>query len=265
VSDARHFDVPNYEEIRDTALRLLPANFRNPLIGQGLACEVCSAPIDGLMTRCDPCLRQRNNWTGQLADIVIPLSYAGSKNPQARQDLWLYKNSDHPEVSRLALNRLSYLIWYALVHHGPCLEAILGPVEVVTSVPSGKAGKRPDGHPLEQLTFYPTQPTRVHLVRTRDAVERVVHPDSIEVAGSLAVNGKHVLVIDDTWTTGASTQAAAVALRRAGAARVSVVVIGRWLNTSWGPTEQFLHARPADELWSPEVCPVTRGTCPTPS
>lgn len=264
MSDVRHFDVPNYYETRDTALRILPANFRNPLIGRGLACEVCSAPIEGQATRCDPCARHRGVWPSQLADIVVPLSYAGARNPQARQDLWLYKNSDHAEVSRLALNRLSYLVWYALVHHGPCLETTMGPVGVITSVPSGKAGRRPDGHPLEQLTFYPTRPTRVHLVRNRDAVERVIDPDSIEVTGSFAVKDQHVLVIDDTWTTGASTQAAAIALRRAGAARVSIVVIGRWLNTNWGPTDQFLRARPADELWSPDLCPVTRGSCPAP-
>jgi orotate phosphoribosyltransferase len=36
-----------------------------------------------------------------------------------------------------------------------------------------------------------------------------------------------VLLLDDTWTTGASAQSAAMALRRAGAASVATVVLGR--------------------------------------
>ena len=39
-----------------------------------------------------------------------------------------------------------------------------------------------------------------------------------------------MLVIDDTWTTGAHAQSASAALKAAGASAVGVVVIGRGLN-----------------------------------
>jgi hypothetical protein len=42
-----------------------------------------------------------------------------------------------------------------------------------------------------------------------------------------ALRGEAVLLVDDTWTSGASAQAAAHALRRAGAGTVALVVIGR--------------------------------------
>jgi hypothetical protein len=42
-----------------------------------------------------------------------------------------------------------------------------------------------------------------------------------------ALGGEAALVVDDTWTSGASAQAAAHALRRAGAGAVALVVIGR--------------------------------------
>jgi orotate phosphoribosyltransferase len=39
--------------------------------------------------------------------------------------------------------------------------------------------------------------------------------------------GAEVLLLDDTWASGASAQSAAVALKQAGARAVAVVVIGR--------------------------------------
>jgi len=41
------------------------------------------------------------------------------------------------------------------------------------------------------------------------------------------VTGVRVLLLDDTWASGASAQSAAVALKQAGARAVAVVVIGR--------------------------------------
>jgi adenine/guanine phosphoribosyltransferase-like PRPP-binding protein len=41
------------------------------------------------------------------------------------------------------------------------------------------------------------------------------------------VAGESVLVVDDTWVSGGSAQSVAVALKRAGAIRVAVVVLGR--------------------------------------
>jgi len=46
--------------------------------------------------------------------------------------------------------------------------------------------------------------------------------------------GETVLLIDDTWTSGASAQSAAHALKREGARRVALVVIGRHVNPGFG-------------------------------
>ena len=49
-------------------------------------------------------------------------------------------------------------------------------------------------------------------------------------------SGEHVLLIDDTWTTGGHVQSAAAALKAAGAGRVVAVVLGRHLNASYADT-----------------------------
>jgi orotate phosphoribosyltransferase len=43
------------------------------------------------------------------------------------------------------------------------------------------------------------------------------------------------LLLDDTWTTGASAQSAALALRRAGARSIVTVVLGRHINPQFEP------------------------------
>ena len=58
---------------------------------------------------------------------------------------------------------------------------------------------------------------------------RRLRPDEYTVQADVA--GKRVLLIDDQWTSGASLQSSAIALRRAGAARVAGLVIGRRVDT----------------------------------
>jgi orotate phosphoribosyltransferase len=58
-----------------------------------------------------------------------------------------------------------------------------------------------------------------------------------------------VLLIDDTWTTGASAQSAAAALKAAGAGKVVAAVIGRHVNRDWHENDQRLRALP-DFAWS---------------
>lgn len=93
---------------------------------------------------------------------------------------------------------------------------------------------------------------------TRDRYERLLecsgnavaprqfHRDKFRARRSL--EGEAVLLIDDTWTTGASAQSAAAALKTAGAGAVAVVVIGRHLNREWHENDRRLRGltRPFD-------------------
>ena len=58
-----------------------------------------------------------------------------------------------------------------------------------------------------------------------------------------------VLLIDDTWTTGANAQSAAAALKRAGAGPVAAVVIGRHLNRDGASNDSQLNGLPKPFDW----------------
>lgn len=47
------------------------------------------------------------------------------------------------------------------------------------------------------------------------------------------VAGQHVLVVEDTWVSGGKAQSAALALKAAGAARVTILSVTRWLRYDW--------------------------------
>jgi orotate phosphoribosyltransferase len=68
--------------------------------------------------------------------------------------------------------------------------------------------------------------------------ERAVDPGKFNPTADL--EGEAVLLIDDTWTTGASVQSAAAALKTAGAGPVGVVVIGRHINDDYGANARRL-------------------------
>jgi phosphoribosylpyrophosphate synthetase len=74
--------------------------------------------------------------------------------------------------------------------------------------------------------------TRFRFVEARtttSANTRQLRPDEYAVRSDVA--GKRVLLIDDQWTSGASLQSSAIALKRAGTTRVVGLVIGRRIDT----------------------------------
>lgn len=90
---------------------------------------------------------------------------------------------------------------------------------------------------------------------------RAVRPGHFGVQGSLPERS-HVLLMDDTWASGGHAQSAVLALRRAGAAHVSLLVAARWINRDYGGNVRFLRDL-AKRGYDPETCPWTGGDCPS--
>ncbi len=70
-----------------------------------------------------------------------------------------------------------------------------------------------------------------------------------------------MLLIDDTWAMGGHAQSAVLALRKAGAGRVSVLVVARWLKEDFGDNARALRDIAARD-YDPAICPWTGAGCP---
>ena len=202
-------------------LRLL-----TPRPGPGV-CEVCFNLIEPGRHRCRACSGNEDHLTR-----MAPISYALSGGPLHRT-LAAYKRDADPFVPQ-ALADLAAILERFLAGHELCLGQGRR-FEIVTAVPSGDR-HRDELHPLRRIVseLLPSVGSRHECLLRRS--EAPVPPHSFDARRFeplRELQGQSVLVIDDTWASGASVQSAAAALRAAGAGRVSAVVIGRYLNRGW--------------------------------
>lgn len=165
---------------------------------------------------------------GLLADAVAPIAYA-VKGGELAVDLWRYKSGRRGADE--SAGRLGEMLSAFLGEHGAAIWRAAGMTEgprAVAVVPSGQG--RPGDHPLLAIAEAATGLPVVRLsVRPGHAAHgRHVSTGWLRVGGR--VSGADVLLVDDSWVSGASAQSAAAALKLAGAARVAVVVIGRHID-----------------------------------
>jgi hypothetical protein len=143
-----------------------------------------------------------------------------------------YKNPQSG-VQAQAEVRVAGLLGRFLRDHESCLVDRAGAWDVITHVPSG-SGRHAEPHPLVRaMKRY--EPLAVQhatlLVPGSGDVGRNQGSDALYSATPSA-EGRHVLLVDDTWTTGAHAQSAASALTLAGATVVAVLTIGRMVSPS---------------------------------
>ena len=214
-----------------------------PVRGPGV-CEVCLTFTDGY-PRCYTCAR-----TPPALDAIAPISYSVAAG-QLHHVLATYKRLNGGVGRRLS-TQLAAVLWRFLSGHERCLAQAAGvpAFDLVATVPSGD-GERDAGHPLRWIVSEVVGPTRDRHRRllARSGVPVAAHEfDRRRYEVTVSPAQAAVLVIDDTWTTGANLQSAATALKEAGAQTVAAVVIGRHLNREWGQNERRLIAleRPFD-------------------
>jgi hypothetical protein len=231
------------------SVRELTALYENVMLGPRRGSSVCGTCFnftDGY-ARCYACDHGR-----LVLDGVAPISYSVARE-QLHHALGSYKRLDGDVARRLGAS-LAAILWRFLADHERCLAHAAGidRFELVTTVPSG-AGTRDERHPLRWIVGELVAPTRGRYERLlwRSDVEVPQRSFSLEkFVATRPVDGRSVLLIDDTWTTGASAQSAAAALKAAGAGAVAAVVIGRHLNREWHENDKRIRgiARPFD--WS---------------
>jgi hypothetical protein len=211
-------------------------------------CLVCRGPVRPGFVRCYQCARHDLLGHGLLADAVVPISYS-IRGTAFADDLWRYKSSRTPAASA-QVSVLALLLAF-LADHGACVwrHAGMPPPGRLAVVPAGSG--RPDPHPLLRLVApclrLPICPLAIRPGRQgRDLDLDRFRADRIRAGAS-------VLLLDDTWVSGASAQSAAAALKQAGARHVAVVVLGRHVNPD-DPAAGSLLASLTPARYDPSTC-----------
>jgi predicted amidophosphoribosyltransferase len=175
-------------------------------------------------------------------DAVSPISYSVA-NEQLHHALAGYKRPPDVVAERFRLE-LAAVLWRHLAKHESCLAQAVGiqAFDLVTPVPSSTP-ERGQTHPLHQIVGELIGVTRGRYERLLRRSPIPVEPRTFSTdkyAATSALPGRSVLLIDDTWTTGANAQSAAATLKCAGAGPVAAVVIGRHVNREWHQNDQRL-------------------------
>jgi hypothetical protein len=195
-----------------------------------------------------------------LADTVVPISYAVKGEGHAAR-LRLYK-TDAPGAAAAGA-ALQALMLVFLHDHAPCIwrTAAMPPPTRLAVVPSGQG--RPGAHPLLGLLLpsLALRPVRL-AVRPDQHPGRELNPRRFRAESIIA--GASILLVDDTWVSGASAQSAAVALRAAGAGHVAVVVLGRHIDPGDPHSKRLCSAFRATS-YDPAACAVHTDATPSPS
>jgi hypothetical protein len=234
------------------------AYLHNTVRDAGVTCAVCATPVSG----CHRCLTCERAYTvAPLSEIVVPLIY-GIKGSQSAGVLRGYK--DDPLRSTRAgyagiVNRLLFL---GITLHERCVERQAGqPIDVRLTIPSVK--NRPGPHPFTAIARRMNAISQSPCLAPRLAAthDHSISARHFRLTPDVDLTRRHVLLLDDTWTSGASAHSAALTLRRAGAQRVSIMVVGRWLAPGYARNARFIEGR-LHNPYDPRVCPVTGGRCP---
>lgn len=202
--------------------------------GQDWVCAYCLGPTNYPPHRsCYACGRLRGSGAPiGLLNSVVPISVA--LNPGR----WYRKLSTYKQGNPRFRAHLAALVWRFYKTHRERLEDIAGgPISLVTPVPSKKGRMYPD-QPLQQAlsAIKPFSGLVAHTLTFVAApgvdFRRDFYPDCFD-PGPRSVSGERVLLVEDSWVTGATAVAAAGALLDRGADSVVILPIARIIDHSF--------------------------------
>jgi hypothetical protein len=230
---------------------------RNTLRISTVTCGICTTPVDGY-ARCWQCNDTASQHGSALADLVVPIFY-GVHGHQSGYLMQNYKGRGATKRLR-ALPAIGLRISWNL--HRECVFRRLSSYPTVAVTIPSTAG-RIGVHPLEVVVREAClEIPRTTLIAAVDQGpdKREIRADRFLVPDPNDIRGKHVLIIDDTWTTGGRAQSACLTLRATGASMITVWTVARWLNPKFGTTQKFISEN-LQKDFNPIVCPVDPRLC----
>ncbi len=219
-------------------------------------CALCRTPTGG-SEFCFNCRR-----APARPDAAGFTSYAIDNAPSGN-DMHRYKDSP---PGPQALDGVRLLLEHGLAHLD-CAEALAGAsLDAVAVIPSRTHHVPGTPSPLQRLCSrtLPRDLPTVELSPTPGSTSnRRVRADAFDIDDCRSPS--HVLIIDDTWVSGATMLSAVWDMRRRGVEQVSVLALARWLNRQYSFTNDFIRRVDSARAWRrpQDVCPFTPdGECP---
>ena len=221
-------------------------------------CDICHGAPNVGYRRCRSCAETCSQ-VARPVPIVVPISLY-QLGGQSHRVLRAYKDSRDPEVRARFSLVVAALLTRFLSRHGACVARAAGSAwEVATTVPSSR--NRPPPYPLDgavQLSPWLRDRRRPPLARGAGEV-RHSRADERAFVVTGEVRGRHLLLLDDTFTTGAALQSAASALAGAGARVVAAVVVGKVIDPGFSTPASQLRRRAAAVPFDFERCCLCSG------
>lgn len=243
--------APALENLRRHIITTGSTFLRNAQRSPGVTCTTCGGIPNPGFTDCYACGGRADS--PGLADLLGFITYAWDGS-QAGRMMYAYKANPPGETSR---ELVIYLLTYAVVAHWDCIARQEG------SHPDGWAyvpslSGRKGAHPVTEIASrfmgnVPNVPVSPSVI-TGSA--RSFDPAHFSVPPTTA---RHVLLLDDTWTTGGHLQSVSAALKVAGVEQVTGLAVARWLDPRWGSTREFIDGLPP--TFDPAICPFTGLPC----
>lgn len=258
--------------------------------GGARTCTACHGPTRPGTTRCFCCAtvatmlarassassassvpRMRGTGAYQRYDDtmppVVPIALYRLGDP-LHLALRRYKHAPAVAARRHFVDVLTTFAYGFFRAHWGCIVATAGGLDSVVAVPSSTvpvlqrpARQLPALHPLcTVLDRVPALHVTGWVGMERGAGELGhLSPSADSFIPSAEVTGQRVLVVDDTWSTGARACSAAHALRQAGAIVGAIVVLGRAIDPDASPAvaawwRATMAAAPAAPVWSAPCC-----------
>jgi predicted amidophosphoribosyltransferase len=242
----------DWHKYQEDLLRVPPASSE--------VCDLCHDLRAGADATCPKCRKQiRLGGVRPSATIFMSLAVQGTR---FGRDLYNYKRSDDPRSKDIA-DVFGEIFYRWLTNHEKCLARSSGieHFDVVTWVPSDRTN-----HPMSEIASKnPSVQRRLTELLTRKSVSDEQRRHA--VAGRFLCLNKvespsSVLLLDDTFVSGAQCLSAVAALKEAGYGPIGVACMGRWLDPaktlSEGDRERTLALIELSKIkpWSFLECPL---------
>lgn len=217
-------------------------------------CPLCRAGKGPRQALCSSC-RQTTGQVHYPIDTVIPISYyvkpdEGEPSGPFRDAVHGYKESPDPAEQAALGEVVGGIMARYLFEHGDALAEVFGEWDEIVAVPPTKSAPPSRLARILAAEFSNVVVPPVELLTNGPGEMGFVRASEAGFRTTADVSGARILLIDDTFTTGARMQSAAHALHAGGADVVVGMTVARKIRVNYQYKTIDLWRRQSDQPFS---------------